>query len=84
MRAHTVTGDIAMKGLPDIYTTQIAFTNGAVRTSGKEVFRFAPMLRGMPGFDIAQLHSIQYNGSFTGYIDNFAAGWHLAHQSRHG
>ncbi len=68
-----VGGDIAMKGLPDIYKTQIAFTNGSVHTSGKEIFRFAPVLRGNAGLDFGRLSDIQYNGSFTGYIDNFAA-----------
>lgn len=69
----TASGDIAMKGLPDIDHTIISFTSGSVHTSGKDIFRFAPMLRNNPGFDLAQLTSIQYNGSFVGYIDNFAA-----------
>lgn len=68
-----VMGNISMKGLPDIYKTLITFTNGTIITTGKEVFRFAPMLRNNPGFDLAQLSRIIYTGSFTGYIDNFAA-----------
>jgi hypothetical protein len=68
-----VVGNISMKGLPDIYHTLITFSNGAVITSGKELFRFAPMLRNNPNFDPAQLTRIIYTGSFSGYIDNFAA-----------
>jgi hypothetical protein len=70
---NTVTGNLTMKGLPDIYQTLITFTDGSVHTSGEGIFRFAPMLREGYGFDMAQLHTIDYSGSFTGYIDNFAA-----------
>ncbi|MBS1629836.1 MAG: translocation/assembly module TamB domain-containing protein [Bacteroidetes bacterium] len=68
-----LTGDVAMKGLPDIYKTHISFLNGSVATSGEALYRFAPMLRNNPGFDLSQMRQILYRGSFQGYIDNFAA-----------
>ncbi len=68
-----LTGDVAMKGLPDIYKTYISFSKGSVATSGAAIFRFAPMLRNNPGFDLSQMRQILYRGSFQGYIDNFSA-----------
>jgi hypothetical protein len=68
-----LSGDLAMKGLPDIYNTYISFSDGSLVTSGEELYRFAPMLRGNAGFDLAQLRQILYRGSFRGYIDDFAA-----------
>ena len=62
-----------MKGLPDIDHTLIAFTNGQVVSSGEVLFRFAPMLRENTGVDFSEMHTIRYDGSFIGYIDNFAA-----------
>ena len=70
---NVVSGNLSMKGLPDIYQTVITFTDGNVQTSGNQVFRFAPMLKDNPGFDLAQMTTILYKGSFIGYIDNFAA-----------
>ncbi len=66
-------GNVSMKGLPDIYKTYISFEDGSVVTSGAALYRFAPMLRNNPGFDLAALRQILYRGSFQGYIDNFAA-----------
>jgi len=66
-------GNLKMKGLPDIDKTLITFTEGTVSTSGTEIFRFAPFLKENTGVNLASLSSIHYTGSFTGYIDDFAA-----------
>lgn len=66
-------GHLAMKGLPDIDKTLITLTQAKVQTSGKELFRFAPMLQANDGIDFSSLKQIDYTGSFVGYIDDFAA-----------
>ena len=68
-----VTGNLAMKGLPDIDRTFITYTNGAVNSTGASIARFAPALTANPSFDIRALGPVRYAGSYIGYIDNFAA-----------
>lgn len=67
------TGDLSMKGLPDIDKTLITLTNASVNTTGEEIFRFAPMLRNNSGIDFSAFKQINYTGSYIGYIDDFAA-----------
>lgn len=71
--ASLVTGNLRMHGLPDIFTTYIDYSGGGIQTTGKEVLRFAPMLKGNKDFDLTKLTSINYTGSYTGFIEDFAA-----------
>lgn len=68
-----VTGDVRMKGLPDIYTTLISVTNAHIQTTGPQLFRFAPMLKDESGMDFTKLTRLEYTGDYKGYIDNFSA-----------
>ncbi len=68
----TIRGNVSMKGLPDIYTTHIGFTNGELMTSGKGILRYAPMLKN--DTDIAMDHILYayFKGSYDGFIENFS------------
>jgi hypothetical protein len=68
-----VTGNVRMKGLPDIYKTLISVTDAHIVTTGEQLFRFAPMLKDQPGIDFRALKQLEYNGDYQGYIDNFSA-----------
>jgi hypothetical protein len=69
----TVTGNLRMHGLPDIFKTYIEYEGGSIQTSGSEILRFAPMLKNNPGFNLERLTSINYTGSYKGFIEDFAA-----------
>ena len=68
----TVKGDLVMIGLPDIDKTFINYQRGSIATNGDAIMRYAPELRNNPNIDLARLSFVTFNGSFTGYIDNFA------------
>jgi len=68
----TIKGDLAMKGLPDIYTTFIDFNNGEIMTSGPAMLKYAPELRQNPNVDVQALKYAYFKGSYKGYLENFA------------
>ena len=65
-------GAITMKGLPDIYTTHITWNNAELLTSGNGILKYAPSLKINPNLSVSQLTHAYFNGSYDGYIDNFA------------
>ena len=67
----TIKGNLAMKGLPDIYTTDIAF-KGELATTGAGIFRYAPALRNSPNVAFEKVTALTFNGDYTGRIENFA------------
>lgn len=73
-----VKGNLKMIGLPDIEHTFIDYTNGEIYTSAQGIFKYAPTLKTNKDINVASLSHIYYKGSFTGYIDNFAANGTLA------
>jgi hypothetical protein len=68
-----IRGNLRMIGLPDIYTTRIEFSEGEIYTSGAAIMKYAPELRHNPNFTIGNISHAYFKGSFTGYIENFAA-----------
>ncbi|GAA4470133.1 translocation/assembly module TamB domain-containing protein [Nemorincola caseinilytica] len=64
-------GDLAMQGLPDIYTTLITYTNGEIVTTGKGILHFAPGLKDNPNLALDSLSYAAFKGMYEGYIENF-------------
>jgi hypothetical protein len=69
----SIKGDVRMKGLPDIYTTWIEYTNGEILTSGQAIMKYAPELRNHPNLALEKVTHAYFAGNFKGYIENFAA-----------
>lgn len=67
-----VRGDLKMKGLPDINNTFIDYRNANLQTNGKGIFRYVPSLKDNKNIALDKLSTINFKGSFTGYIYNFA------------
>lgn len=64
-------GNLAMKGLPYINTTQIDFSNGTLSTNAYDLGVFIPAMKGVVNPDLAALGNIIYRGGFKGTIQNF-------------
>lgn len=64
-------GDLSMKGLPDIYTTYITFTDGQILTTGRGILHYAPEFRGSPNIALDSLTRLYFTGSYKGYIEDF-------------
>ncbi len=63
-------GNLNMKGLPDINTTNILFENGTLQTNYFDL-GFIPALKDIKSPNLAALGNIIYRGSFKGTINNF-------------
>lgn len=74
-----IKGNLHMKGLPDINTTFINYTNGTLRTSGKGILKYAPSL-GEESSPVAveKIDYLNFDGDFNGYINNFAIDGYVA------
>lgn len=66
-----LTGNLSMKGLPDINTTQIDFTNGTLSTNAYDLGIFIPETKDIINPDLTALGNIIYRGNFKGTIQNF-------------
>lgn len=66
-----MSGNLAMKGLPDIFRTQIDFTNGVLKTNYNDVTIFAPPVKDVNIPDLASLGDVLFRGNFNGSIINF-------------
>jgi len=66
----TLVGELSMKGLPYINTTNISFTNGTVQTNYFDL-GIIPSLRDIAVPNLAALGKIIYRGNFNGTINNF-------------
>ena len=64
-------GNIAMKGLPDIYKTRITYTDGELITNGSGILRYVPGLRNSPNVAFEKITYAWFKGSYDGYIENF-------------
>jgi hypothetical protein len=66
-------GELYMNGLPDIDHTFIDFQKGELKTNGAAAFLYVPELKNDKTINLAGLSSVAFNGSFTGFISDFAA-----------
>ena len=73
----TISGDLAMTGLPDINSTFIDLRNGNIFLTNQTVFRYAPHLRQHATIAFEKLTYAHYKGDFAGFIEHFAANGQL-------
>ncbi len=66
-----ISGTLSMKGLPDINTTRINLSNGALQTNYYDLGVFIPSLKNINSPNLAALGTIIYRGNFNGTINNF-------------
>ncbi len=66
-----VKGNLVMTGLPNIKETFIDFNNGLIQTNYKDLITFIPSLNNTKGVALNKLNLIQYDGNYTGFINDF-------------
>lgn len=76
----TISGSLAMKGLPDINTTRINWTNGTLQTTQQDLNTFIPALKGITEPNLAALGTVIYRGGFNGTVHNFTTDGVLSSQ----
>lgn len=64
-------GKLRMKGLPDINTTQIDFTDGTLQTNINDLGTVIKDLKDVTSPNLAALGNFIYRGNFNGTIQNF-------------
>ncbi|HEY0299669.1 MAG TPA: translocation/assembly module TamB domain-containing protein [Arachidicoccus sp.] len=64
-------GDLLMRGLPEIDTTLIDVENLNATTTYQQLLPIAPQLKGMANPDLSALGKVNYTGFFKGTIHNF-------------
>lgn len=69
----TVTGDISLKGLPDIYSTFIDFRSRDLQTNYTDIVTLIPYLKTINKVRLNTLGRIRFKGNFTGFIKDFVA-----------
>lgn len=67
----TIQGNLAMKGLPNIYTTTINFNNGIIKTNHKDLSAIVPQLKNVSNPNLAALGTVTYTGNFNGTLNKF-------------
>lgn len=67
-------GSLEMRGLPDIYETFIDFHTEELVTTGNDVMQIMPIVKDIVStVRIDRLSSIRFQGSYTGFINDFVA-----------
>ncbi|RAJ05253.1 uncharacterized protein DUF490 [Chitinophaga skermanii] len=66
-------GQVEMRGLPNIYQTFISFDANELVTNGRDVIQFFPTLQHIEPVQLNLLTRIAFQGSFTGFINDFVA-----------
>jgi hypothetical protein len=64
-------GDLSMRGLPDINTTFINVKSKNLQTNNSELKQFVPSLVNLKKPDLNKLGNINFEGNFTGFINDF-------------
>ncbi|MFI4962774.1 MAG: translocation/assembly module TamB domain-containing protein [Legionellales bacterium] len=65
-------GNVTMKGLPDIYSTYITYTDGVLLTTGSGILHYVPGLKNSPDIALESITYAIFKGKYEGYIENFA------------
>ncbi len=68
-----VSGDLAMKGLPDVNRTTIKFSDAIVQTNSREISFIYPEINHITKPNLAALGNVRFAGNFTGTFKDFAA-----------
>ena len=69
----TKDGDIAIKGLPDIYNSFIDFKSKDLQTNYKDLAKLVPSIKRLGPKTLSSLGNIRFKGNFTGFIQDFVA-----------
>ena len=72
------TGNLCMKGLPDIDKTTITLNGGTVQMSYTDLVTIVPSMKGITSPNLATLGLFRYNGNFKGTIYNFEANGNIS------
>ena len=67
----TIKGDVVLKGLPNITETFIDLNGGTITTNYADISAAIPTLKTINGVALNKLTYINYNGNFTGFINDF-------------
>lgn len=67
----TLSGNLSLKGLPDIDATYMDYQNGVIQTNGLAAYVYAPEIRNQESIDLKALQSVIFKGSFTGLLSDF-------------
>lgn len=68
-----INGSLAMKGLPDINKTRIAFNNGVVQTNYSDLSAIIPAIKEVKAPNLAVLGNFIFRGSYNGLVNDFRA-----------
>ena len=67
-----LSGDFSMKGLPNINTTNIHFTNGILQASYTDAALFFPSIKKIKAVNFPSLGNLRFTGNFAGTIRDFS------------
>ena len=67
------TGELSMRGLPDIDKTIISFTNANAQSNNKEIAFLYPDIKTITNPDLSALGNLRFIGNFSGTIRDFTA-----------
>lgn len=70
-KQNVLTGDASLRGLPDLDKSFIDLRVKELRTSMAELSRMIPSLRSITQPDFKAFGSVRYQGSLTGYLNDF-------------
>ncbi len=74
----TISGNLKMKGLPDINKTQINFESGNLSTNYYDATTFLPELKKIKNPNLSTLGAIRFAGNFNGTIKRFSTKGNLS------
>jgi|GEM_PF-61699 len=66
-----ISGNLAMKGLPDIDKTKIILTNGTIRTNFSELSSIIPEIKDIHNPNLTALGNLTFRGNYNGLINDF-------------
>ncbi|MFT3908280.1 MAG: translocation/assembly module TamB domain-containing protein [Ferruginibacter sp.] len=66
-----IDGDLALRGLPDIYETFIDLKANTLHTTYNDIVTIIPSLKNITQPQLSKLGNIYYKGNFTGFINDF-------------
>lgn len=69
----TISGNVALRGLPDINNTFIDFNANDLRTNYNDLVILVPYLKTITQPRLNQLGNIRFKGNFTGFLKDFVA-----------
>lgn len=67
-----VTGDLNIKGLPEISTTVFDFKNGSLETTHRDAVSFLPVIADVQNPSLSSLGKIKFKGDFKGTFSKFS------------